>query len=76
MVVWFLLLLLCQVFLEGHGTVTVLLDRSWLLCRMGGLLITVKVCAFIILPHGPRPDSSSINKVTNCLVKEFYWNKS
>jgi hypothetical protein len=33
------------------------------------------VVAVSVLSHGPHPDSSSINKVTNFLVKGFYWNR-
>jgi len=83
LVVWFLLLL-CQVFLVGHATVTAVLDGSWLGfiyyvgCEVCQSWCEVQVSAFVavsVLSHGPNPGSSSINKVTNFLVKGFYWNR-
>jgi hypothetical protein len=73
LVVWFLLLL-CQVFLVGHATVTAVLDGSslgfiyyagWEVCQSQ---CDVQVSAFSVLSHGPDPDSSSINKVAKFLV--------
>jgi hypothetical protein len=73
-----------SVFLVGDATVTAVLDRSWLGfiyyvgCEVCQSQCEVQVSAFVavsVLSHGPDPDSSSINKVTNFLVKGFYWNR-
>jgi hypothetical protein len=80
LVVWSLLLL-CQVFLVGHATVTVVLDGSslgfiyyagWEVCRSQCDVQVSAFVAFSVLSHGPDLDSSSINKVTKFLVKGFY----
>jgi len=83
LVVWFLLLL-CQVFLVGHATVTAVLDGSslgfiyyvgWEVCHSQYEVQVSTFLAITVLSHGPNPDSSSINKVTKILVKAFYWNR-
>jgi hypothetical protein len=78
--VWFLLLL-CQVFLVRHATVTVVLDGSslgfiynvgWEVCQSQCKVQVGTLVAVGILSHSPHADSSSINKVTKFLVKGFY----
>jgi hypothetical protein len=83
LVVWFLLLP-CQVFLVGHGTVTAVLDGSllgfiyyvgWEVCQTQWKVQVSTFVAVSVFSHRPHPDSSSINKVTKFLVKAFYWNR-
>ncbi len=83
LVVWFLLLL-CQVFLVGHATVTAVLDGSslgfiyyagWEVCQSQCEVQVSAFVSFSVLSHGPDLDNNSINKVTKFLVKEFYWNR-
>jgi hypothetical protein len=83
LVVWFLLLL-CQVFLVGHATVTAVLDGSslgfiyyagWEVCQSQCDVQVSAFVAFSVLSHGPDLDSNSSHKVSKFLVKGLYWNK-
>jgi hypothetical protein len=68
----------------GDVTVTAVPDGSRLGfiynigCEVCQSQCKVQVSAFVavsVLSHGPNPDSNSINKVTNFLVKGFHWKR-